>query len=283
LTTLLPLCLLRYRGGNTTTLLSVVVLANMTTMVLPVGALEARVELMPNRKVLVMVCVSKRDDCGRHLCLVLSGGRTKQRYCSVVPVWCWRCEQRSGGLPDLNLVKVSEVESRTSTLPASVQTLFGLELYYPASWTTEEFEAEGAGLWLFDGVSSEDVVGTVEVVTPMAVRQLTLGEVVALSDDGLGPAPSEFVGPGSARDYLTWVARGAELDKWREQLGEYTQHSSRQGSDWQMLTAPAKADASTLSAAEDSRFWEKLKLLVSLVKATTLEDAIDTTPLQEVS
>jgi hypothetical protein len=209
-----------------TTLLSVVV-ANMTTMVEPVGALEARVELMPNKKVLVMVCVSKRDDCGRHCCALLPATE-KEEKCFVQPVWCYRCLKRSGGGPTRELVKPEEVSSRFSTTLESVQIEFGLELTYPAVYSASEVEAEVAsGLW--EGVSPSDVVGTVEVGTPISVvRQRGMVSssvsVVAFGDDrryhSYGAAPPEFLGPGTVRDYLKWVERAQELDKWKEQQGE---------------------------------------------------------------
>ena len=205
----------------------------------PPGALSSALESMtlgrgPTLKVVVMVCVSEHDDCGRHICLVVDGGRTKQRYCSVQPVWCWRCVQRQGGIPDFHLVKVSEVESRFSTLLSWVQLEFGQQLTYPAGYTAEEFEAEGAGD-LFAGLSKDDVVGTVEVLTPMNVEEyegVTLPplKVGALGDDGMflpDGAPQDFIGPGSASDCLTWVGRAQEVGEWTTQLGEYPSVSTR--------------------------------------------------------
>ena len=195
-------------------------------MVLPVGALEARVELMPNRKVLVMVCVSKHDDCGRHCCALLRS-REKEEKCFVQPVWCWRCVQRQGGMPDVNLVKPEEISSRFSTTLESVQIEFGLELTYPAVYTEETFAA--TNLLNSVGLSREEVVGTVEVGIPTSVmRQRGMlspsVSVVAFGDDGryhsYGAAPPEFLGPGLARDYLTWV------DRWRDRRGQEVDEGS---------------------------------------------------------
>ena len=144
------------------------------------------------------------------------------------PVCCWRCDRSSsrGGLLDEELVKPSEVESRFSTLLSWVQLRYGPGLTYPAVYTASDFEAGG---WAGEtGLSQDDVVGTVEVGYPPSEMNehavpTTLSSWGAVSSGGLflpDGAPSEFIGPGEARTYLTWVARGAELDKWREQLGE---------------------------------------------------------------
>lgn len=171
------------------------------------GVAIARRVVMP--KVLVMVCVSKQGDCGRHCCALLRSPE-KQEKCFVQPVWCWRCVQRQGGIPDLKLVKLEEVSERFSTILESVQIEFGLELSYPAVYTASEFEAGG---WASEaGLSREVVVGAVEVGIPTEVmRQRGMlshkVSVVAFGDDGryhcYGAAPPEFLGPGLARDYLT--------------------------------------------------------------------------------
>jgi hypothetical protein len=81
---------------------------------------------------------------------------------------------------------------------------------YPAEYTAGEFEAGGAG-GLFDGLSSEEVVGTVEVLTPVDVVEQYSGRVAlgALSDGGLVEAPADFIGPGEAQGCLTSHERTA--------------------------------------------------------------------------
>lgn len=173
--------------------------------------------------VLVLVCVNKEDDCGRHCCVVFRSTvkQEKEQGCLVQPVRCWRCLERQGGLPTEKLVKLSEVESRVSTLLESVQTAFGLELTYPAVHTASEFEVEG---WAGEtGFSREEVVGTVEIELPYQVVRQYGAKVGALSDDGRflpDGAPQDFIGPGTASELLTWYRRVQEENKWPVQLGE---------------------------------------------------------------
>ena len=103
----------------------------------------------------------------------------------------------------MELVKQSEVESRVSTLLSHVQTVFGLGVSYPAEYSEEEFLAGG---WASEaGLSQEDVVGSVDVMTPMDVVEQYSDQVAlgALSDSGLVEAPEDFIGLGEARTYLT--------------------------------------------------------------------------------
>jgi hypothetical protein len=211
--------------------------------------------------VLLMVCVSSHDDCGRHCCVV-HPATTSQEKCFVQPVCCWRCDRSSsGGLPPSGLVKPEEVESRFSTLLESVQLRYGPGLRYPAVYTASDFEAGG---WAGEtGLSQDDVVGRVEVGYPTAEMAehavpTTLRSWGALSSGGVflpDGAPSEFIGPGSARDYLTWVRRGQEVDEWRKELSEYPfhPHSSRKGE--KMLTGAAEQ----FDVVEESGFSEKLR------------------------
>jgi len=177
------------------------------------------------KKLLVMVCVSEHDDCGRHMCVVIPSLGVTWGSCYVHPVRCWRCWKRDGGnFPDEGLVRPEEVSSRFSTLLASVQTVFGLGVSYPAGYSEEEFLAGG---WASEaGLSREDVVGSVDVSEPLAVMgpygvKIAGVEVGALSDDGLQEAPPDFIGLGEAYGCLTWVARAAELNEWTSSLGEF--------------------------------------------------------------
>jgi hypothetical protein len=133
-------------------------------------------------------------------------------------------------------------------------------LTYPAVYTASDFEAGG---WAGEtGLSQDDVVGTVEVGYPPSEMNehavpTTLSSWGALSSGGLflpDGAPPEFIGPGSTRDYLTWVARGHEVDRWRKELSEDP-----------FLTPPVRGEKMLTRAAEqfdvveESGFSEKLR------------------------
>lgn len=132
--------------------------------------------------------------------------------------------ERDGGFPDEGLIRPSQVSSRFSRVFDTLQTAFGLGTAFPDVYTEEEFEGEG--WWHNVPMEREDVVGTVDVTEPLAVLgqysgKIPLMSVGALSDDGLGEAPSDFVGLGEAQGCLSWVARAAELEEWKTSLGEF--------------------------------------------------------------
>jgi hypothetical protein len=211
--------------------------------------------------VMVMVCVSEPDDCGRHVCLVVRS--TKQERCFVQPVGCWRCLERTRGITSPGVVKPEEVSSRFSTILSSIQTSFGSELSYPAGYTASEFAAVSPDGWArLAGASREVVVGAVEVLTPMVVLQqrwVTLPplELGAMSDDGMflpDGAPRDFVGPGSASDCLTWVRRAQEVGEWTTQLDELISSAGK-------LLIPRAGSSARVAEAEE----KKKQLLVELV------------------
>jgi hypothetical protein len=205
--------------------------------------------------VVVMVCVSSRIDCGRHCCALLPATE-KEEKCFLHPVWCWRCVQRSGGLPDVELVKPEEVSSKFSTTLESVQTVFGLGVTYPAEYSEEEFLAGG---WASEaGLSQEDVVGSVDVMTPMDVVEQYSDQVAlgALSDSGLVEAPEDFIGLGEARTYLTSHERTARGRQCGALPGQEVEGEESSGELSSSIDGPVKySDA-------------HLELLVSLLSVT---------------
>jgi len=151
----------------------------------PTDALVAQVSLSPapSQQLIVVVCVSKHDDCGRQLCLLSGGGRNPGL--GGQPVWCWRCLQR-----DLNLSQgelQGEVSSRFSTLLSRVHTEFGLAVTFPAVYPGMATAPEAHRF------ERDSVVETVEVGYPTFVKQdgqvrLPPLKVGWFSDDGLWSA-----------------------------------------------------------------------------------------------